>query len=156
MLKRNPETLLTLIKELESYIVVKNKRNDTVSTSDIAWQIDHSLKVFNLVSDTLLNSDPNLHSSKFNKWRLLCFTIGYFPRGKVKAPKFVRPPEVISIEDLELQLQLAYQNVEEIKAADENAHFKHFIFGVLNKNRTIRFLQLHTNHHLKIIRDILK
>jgi len=156
MLKRNPETLRSLIKELESYITVKNKRNDTVSTSDIAWQIDHSLKVFNLVSDTFVNSDPNLHSSKFNKWRLLCFTIGYFPRGKVKAPKFVRPPEVISIEDLELQLQLAYQNVEEIKAADENAHFKHFIFGVLNKNRTIRFLQLHTNHHLKIIRDILK
>lgn len=156
MLKQNPETLLTLITELESYIVVKNKRNDTVSTSDIAWQIDHSLKVFNLVSDTLLNSDPKLHSSKFNKWRLLCFTIGYFPRGKVKAPKFVRPPDLISLEDLELQFQVAYQNVEKIKSADESSHFKHFIFGVLNKNRTIRFLQLHTNHHLKIIRDILK
>ena len=156
MLKRNPEILLSLIKELESYIAVKNKRNDSLSTSDIAWQIDHSLKVFNLVSDTFVNSDPNLHSSKFNKWRLLCFTLGYFPRGKVKAPKFVRPPEVISIEDLKLQLQLAYHNVEDIKTAVENAHFKHFIFGVLNKNRTIRFLQLHTNHHLKIIRDILK
>jgi len=156
MLKQKPEILIVVIKELESYITVKDKRNNSVSTSDIAWQIDHSLKVFNLVSETLLNSNPELHSSKFNKWRLLCFTLGYFPRGKVKAPKYIRPPEIISIEDLELQLRAAYQNVENIKLADENAHFKHFIFGVLNKNRTIRFLQLHTNHHLKIIRDILK
>lgn len=156
MLKRNSEILIPLVNELESYVAVKNKRKDSVSTSDVAWQIDHSLKVFNLVSETLVNSNPELHSSKFNKWRLLCFTLGYFPRGKVKAPKFVRPPEVILLEDLELQLQAAYQNIENIKSADEHAHFKHFIFGVLNKNRTIRFLQLHTNHHLKIIREILK
>ena len=156
MLKRNPETLIPLIKELEGYIPVKDKRNDAVSTSDIAWQIDHSLKVFNFVSDTLVNSDPELYASKFNKWRLLLFTLGYFPRGKVKAPKFVRPPEVILVEDIQSQLQIAYNNIENIRSADKNAHFKHFIFGVLNKNRTIRFLQLHTNHHLKIIRDILK
>jgi len=156
MQNREAKTLIPLIKELESYIAVKDKRNDSVSTSDVAWQIDHSLKVFNLVSETLLNSNPELHSSKFNKWRLLCFTIGYFPRGKVKAPKFVRPPEIISTEDLSLQAQLAYKNIERIKLADKHAHFKHFIFGVLNKIRTIRFLQLHTNHHLKIIRDILK
>jgi len=156
MLKRNPEILLSLIKELESYIAVKNKRNDSVSTSDVAWQIDHSLKVFNLVSETLVNSNPDLYKGRFNKWRLLLFTIGFFPRGKVKAPKFVLPPEIITVEYLNSQLKLAYQNIENIKTANEHAHFKHFIFGVLNKNRTIRFLQLHTNHHLKIIRDILK
>jgi len=156
MLKRQPEILIPLVKELESYIPVKDKRNAKVSTSDVAWQIDHSLKVFNLVSETLLKSNPIDYKSKFNKWRLLLFTIGYFPRGKVKAPKFVRPPEIISIEDLTSQLQLAYQNIENLKSADKHAHFKHFIFGVLHKKRTIRFLQLHTNHHLKIIRDILK
>lgn len=156
MFKQKPEILISLIKEFESYITVKDKRNELVSTSDVAWQIDHSLKVFNLVSETLVNSKPELYSSKFNKWRLLLFTIGSLPRGKVKAPKYVRPPEIITIEDLELQFQAAYQNIDKIKSADKNAHFKHFIFGVLNKKRTIRFLQLHTTHHLKIIRDILK
>ena len=156
MFKRNPEILIPLVKELESYIAFKNKRNDSVSASDIAWQIDHSLKVFNLVSETLVNSNQELYSSKFSKWRLLFFTLSYFPRGKVKAPKFVRPPKVILEEDLNTQLQVAYNNIENIKSADKNAHFKHFIFGVLNKNRTIKFLKLHTTHHLKIIRDILK
>lgn len=156
MAKRNPKSLIPLIQELESYIKFKDRRNELVTTSDVAWQIDHSLKVFNLVSKTLLNSDPKLYTSKFNKWRVLLFTIGYLPRGKVKAPKYVRPPEIITIGDLELQLQTAYQNIDKITLADKNTHFKHFIFGVLNKNRTIRFLQLHTTHHLKIIKDVLK
>ncbi|TYA52976.1 DUF1569 domain-containing protein [Formosa maritima] len=156
MLNRDPELLLPLIKELENYIEFKDKINKLVSTSDVAWQIDHSLKVFNLVSETLLNSNPELYTSKFNKWRLLLFTIGYFPRGKVKAPKYVQPPENITIEDLETQLEVANKNIEKIKLADRNAHFKHFIFGVLNKKRTIRFIELHTKHHLKIIRDMIK
>jgi len=156
MFNKEPESLIPFIKELESYIVVKDKRNPSISTSDVAWQIDHSLKVINLVCDTLLTSNPEDYKSRFNKWRLLLFTIGYFPRGKVKAPKFVRPPEKISIEDLKVQIQLAYKNIERIKLADKHAHFKHFIFGVLHKKRTVRFLQLHTNPHLKIIRDIVK
>lgn len=156
MLNRKPESLIPFIKKLEHYISVKDKRKDSVSMSDVAWQIDHSLKVFNLVSETLLKSNPEDYKSNFNTWRLVLFTIGYFPRGKVKAPKYVRPPEIITIEDLDEQIQLAYKNIETLKLANKHAHFKHFIFGVLHKKQTIRFLQLHTNHHLKIIRDILK
>lgn len=156
MLKKHPEILIPLVKELESYITLKNRRNDAVSKSDVAWQIDHSLKVINLVCDTLLKSNPKEHKSKLNKWRLLFFTLGGFPRGKVKAPKFVRPPEIISTEDLNNQIQLAYKNIESVRLANKHAHFKHFIFGMLHKKRTVRFLKLHTNHHLKIIRDIVK
>jgi hypothetical protein len=156
MLYKKPESLIPLIDKLKSHLPEKDKRNVKVSNSDVAWQIDHSLKVFNLVCDTLLKSNPEDYKSNFNTWRLVLFTIGYFPRGKVKAPKFVRPPEVITIEDLNAQMQLAYQYIERLKSADKHAHFKHFIFGALHKKQTIRFLQLHTNHHLKIIRDILK
>ena len=156
MPNKKPESLIPFVKKLENHIALKDQRNPSVSTSDVAWQIDHSLKVINLVSETLLNSNPKDYKSNFNKWRLLLFSIGYFPRGKVKAPKHVRPPEIISIEDLNVQIQLAYQNIEKLKSVDKHAYFKHFIFGVLNKKRTVRFLQLHTNHHLKIIRDILK
>lgn len=156
MLNREPESLILYIKKLEYYLSAKDRSKASVSTSDVAWQIDHSLKVFNLVCETLLKSNPEDYKSNFNTWRLVLFTIGYFPRGKVKAPKFVRPPEIITIEDLKEQIQLAYQNIKRLKTAVKNAHFKHFIFGKLHKKQTVRFLQLHTNHHLKIIRDILK
>jgi len=89
MLKQNSEILIPLVQELESCVALKDERNNAVSNSDVAWQIDHSLKVFNLVSESLGNSNPKLYKGHFNKWRLLFFTLGYFPRGKVKAPKFV-------------------------------------------------------------------
>jgi hypothetical protein len=156
MQNRHPENLIPLIKELESYIAVKDKRNDTISKSDVAWQIDHSLKVINLVTDNIVNSNPKEYKWHFNKWRIFLFSLGYIPRGKARAPKVVKPPEVISIESVNTQVQLAYKNIERLNLLDKNAHFTHFVFGQLNKHKTIQFLQLHTNHHLKIIRDILK
>lgn len=156
MLNRHPEILIPLINELESHIAVKNKRNELVTASDVAWQIDHSLKVINLVIEAISNSTPKEYKWKFNKWRLLLFTLGYIPRGKARAPKVVKPPELISVEDLNTQVSLAYINVERLKPLDNNSNFTHFVFGQLNKPKTIQFLQLHTNHHLKIIRDILK
>ncbi|WP_104735353.1 DUF1569 domain-containing protein [Hanstruepera ponticola] len=156
MQKLNPESLIPLLKKLESYIQFKDERNNTISNSDVAWQIDHSLKVINLVTEALASSNPDQYKWCFNKWRLLLFTLNYIPRGKAKAPKIVRPPEVILTDDLNKQVSLAYKNVENLKPLNENAYFTHFVFGQLNKTKTIQFLQLHTNHHLKIIRDILK
>lgn len=156
MLKKDPKLLVPLIKELENYLSVKDKRNDKISMSDVAWQIDHTLKVLNLVSESIINSNPEDYKWRINKWRLMLFTLGYIPRGKAKAPKIVRPPEVISSEDLKIQINLAYKNIVNLNSLDKNANFTHFVFGQLNKAKTIQFLKLHTNHHLKIIRDILK
>jgi hypothetical protein len=156
MLKQEAEQLIPLIKKLESHITVKDIRNDSVSKSDVAWQIDHSLKVINLVSKSLILSNPIHYTNQFNKWRFLLFNLNYIPRGRAKAPKMVAPPDEISKELLESQIQLAFENIEQLKVANKNAYFKHFVFGTLNKKRTIRFLKLHTNHHLKIIKDILK
>ncbi|WP_191858660.1 DUF1569 domain-containing protein [Hanstruepera ponticola] len=156
MQKLNSENLIPLLKKLESHIQFKDERNNTISNSDVAWQIDHSLKVINLVTEALASSNPDQYKWGFNKWRLLLFTLNYIPRGKAKAPKIVRPPEVISIDDLKTQIRLANDNINRIKTLDDNAYFTHFVFGQLNKTKTIQFLQLHTNHHLKIIRDILK
>lgn len=82
--------------------------------------------------------------------------LGFFPRGKAKAPKHVKPPEVILKEDLILQVNLAKTNIRTIVSLDKNAYFKHPLFGNINTKRVNRFLLIHTNHHLKIINDVLK
>ena len=156
MPKEHTKKLIPLIKELERHILLKDKRKASVSKSDVAWQIDHALKVINLVSKSLALSNPKEYTNKFNKWRFLLFNLNYIPRGKAKAPKMVIPPSTISKISLEDQVTLAFKHVEQLNEANDYAYFKHFVFGVLNKKRTIRFLELHTTHHLKIIRDILK
>lgn len=145
-----------LLGEIEQDIPFKDRKNDSVSVSNIGWQLDHSLKVFNVVSEWTIQSDPKEYEQKFNFWRMVLFPIGYIPRGKVKAPKIVQPPNIILDEDLYTQLQAAKNHISILKSLPKSSYFKHFIFGKLSKKQTLRFLQMHTNHHLKIVRAILK
>ena len=66
------------------------------------------------------------------------------------------PPEIILKEDVENQLRLVTKNLESFNDLEKNSFFIHPLFKQLNKKQTIKFLKLHTNHHLKIIKDILK
>jgi hypothetical protein len=148
--------ITSYINQLESHIVKQDIKNPKVSESTIGWQIDHSLKVINSVLKSLQSSDPSLYKNNFSLLGKFFFVLGFFPRGKAKAPKYVRPPETILENDLIAQIQLAKTNIKTIATLDKNVFFKHPIFGNINKKRVHRFLELHTNHHLKIIRDILK
>ena len=45
-------------------------------------------------------------------------------------------------------------NPFDLETLNANSYFKHPYFGDLNLKKTLWFLNLHTNHHLKIIKDI--
>ena len=144
-----------VLESLEAHIENQSISNPKISKGDVAWHIDHSLKVFNNVSLALQKSDPNTYTNNFSFVGKMFFTLGFFPRGKAKAPKHVKPPEVILKEDLVSQMQLAKTNAQALSKLDQNAYFKHPLFGNINTKRVHHFLALHTHHHLKIINDIL-
>lgn len=144
-----------LITTLEKHIKHHEVANPAVSKANIAWHIDHSFKVINKVILTLQASDPTLYKNNFSFLGKVFFTLGFFPKGKAKAPKHVKPPEIILKEDLINQLKEARTLIKAIPNLDENAFFKHPIFGDINKKRINRFLELHTNHHVKIIKAIM-
>ena len=143
-------------EQIKNYIDSFDKENLKVSKANVGWHLDHSLKVINKVFEGLRASNSKDYKWKFSGLRLLAFTIGSFPRGRAKSPKRVLPPEIIRKEDIERQFELAILNVKLIHNLNENQFFTHPLFKQLNKKSTIKFLGLHTNHHLKIISDILK
>ena len=143
-----------LINSLEKHIEHHEGSNPKVSKANIAWHLDHSFKVINKVTASLQSSDPTLYENNFSFLGKVFFRLGFFPRGKAKAPKYVRPPEVILKADLARQLQEVRSKINTISNLDKNAFFKHPLFGNVNTTRVIRFLELHTNHHLKIINAI--
>ncbi|MDP5104893.1 MAG: DUF1569 domain-containing protein [Polaribacter sp.] len=143
----------SFIKEHIQYL---DKENLQVSKANIGWHLDHSLKVINNVFTTLKESKSEEYQQKFNGLRFLTFTLGFFPRGKARSPKRVLPPEVILKKDVENQLETAIKNLKAIDNINKNQFFTHPLFHQLNKKQTIKFLGLHTNHHLKIVKDILK
>ena len=72
-----------------------------------------------------------------------------------KSPKYVLPPEHIEKAQLDNQLSTAKTLIPQLGGVTNKATFKHPYFGILTKRQSIRFIEVHTKHHLKIIRDIL-
>jgi 5-methylcytosine-specific restriction endonuclease McrBC GTP-binding regulatory subunit McrB len=146
--------LLDLVQKLESYIPQQALCNPKISEASIGWQIEHSLLTINRITDALKKSNPNDYRWSFRLSRLIIFITHKFPRGKAKAPKVVQP-QMFDIESLMLHIKLSKQNIVELESLTKQKFFEHPYFGLLNKKKAIRFLYIHTLHHLKIIEDIV-
>jgi D-serine dehydratase len=145
-----------IMPELANYITDYNQSNHAVSEASVGWHMEHSLLVIKQITATVAQSEPKLYKSKFNLSRFVVFLTKTIPRGKAKAPKVVIPSDNITVESLQESLKNTYQAITYLKECEENQYFMHPFFGQLNKKQTIKFLAIHTEHHLKIIRDILK
>lgn len=152
----NTSYLEKALLSLEEYIPFIDHLNTEVSKVPIAWHLDHSLKVLNTVVYNMQNSDPALYVDNFSFLGKMLLQFNFFPRGKAKAPKQVKPPEIILKEDIISQLLVAKKQIKEISNLDKNAYFNHPLFGNINTVRVASFLNAHTNHHLKIVKSILK
>ncbi len=136
--------------------IAKGNHTSLVSSKGTYWHIDHSLKAIIAISTALTESNPKKYSLEFSLSRIYIFSRRSIPRGVGKAPKVVLPPEEISSSLLEDQFSVLETLLTKLDNADSKQFFKHPYFGKLNKRRTCIFLRIHTRHHLKIIRDILK
>lgn len=83
---------------------------------------------------------------------------GIVPRGR-KAPERAQPPEDLTIEILQRdfkRMTRATQRLENI--LDEIEHisnrFPHMYYGSLSAEEWIRFMFIHTRHHMNIIGEI--
>jgi len=149
------EKLALYLNELEKTIPNQASMNAAISKREVAWHIDHSLKVINSVTNVLKKSDPKDYQWHFNAIRHFVFLTGHIPRGKGKAPKAVQSFEDITVESLLAQLEQAKLSVKELEQLESKNNFKHPYFGILNRKQTIKFLGLHTKHHLRIVQDII-
>jgi len=148
-------TLEQTLSNLEQKIAHFDAINLNVSSKGVDWHIDHSLKVIIAIIQTLKNSTPKEYQWKFNAARIYFLIKGSFPRGKAKAPKSVMNDENILIDDVLAQLTNAKTLISELNSLHPKSHFKHPFFGLLDVRTTNRFLRIHTNHHIKIIDDIV-
>ncbi len=150
------KNLDAILPELATYIPDHNQFNQAVSEVAVGWHIEHSLLVIKQITATVAQSEPKLYKYKFNLSRFFVFLSMTIPRGKAQAPKVVIPIDEITIETLQESLKNTYQAITYLKDCEEHQYFMHPFFGQLNKKQTIQLLAIHTQHHLKIVRDILK
>ncbi len=142
------------LDELESYIPQLEVRNDAISASTVGWQIEHDLLVISSVIEGVKRSDPAAYKWQFKPLKYVVLWRGVIPRGKVGAPKLVTPGEITQ-DTLNAHIALCRQRLVELEQVEAGNYFTHPFFGDLKKKETFRFLYVHTEHHLKIIREIL-
>lgn len=147
--------ITALIIALEEKVPMLQHENLKISKAKVGWHIQHSLMVINSIIDALKKSEQANYRWKFNLGRYYILFINKIPRGKGKAPKVVQPKDAFTKELLIESVALAKQNIHELRHLQKNHYFIHPYFGMLNLKPSIRFLQIHTQHHLNIINDIL-
>lgn len=155
-MKKNLKKLRSQLDEIELLIPRMSEKNVAVSAAPVAWHLSHSLKVIYNVLGSLENSEPSEFKKKFNFKRLLIFTTGKIPRGKVRAPSAVVPDADQTSEKLEHHLQQTRSKTLVLENLPKMAFFDHPFFDHLNRDQTTKFLVIHTEHHLKIARDIIR
>jgi hypothetical protein len=147
--------LLNKINVLESKIPNKDITEGAVSKSSVGWHIEHCLLVINQVFSQVEKSNVNNYKRGFNLTKITLFFLNKFPRGKARAPKSVAPKGECSTDMLLKKVKEAKINFNKIETFDQNNNFDHPYFGNLNLKDTLKFLNIHTQHHLNIIDDIV-
>ncbi len=144
------------LSELESYIRFRDSLDPKVSKVPIAWHLDHTLRTINEIYKAVERSAPEKYKARFNPGRSLVLITNRIPRGRAESPKIVRPPDLIVTDSLYIQLRQSRKNLIAYDSLPVDAYFSHPYLGDLRKKTARKFLKIHTEHHLKIIRDILK
>lgn len=140
------------LAEIEAMIPMAETLNTDISHASVGWHLAHSILVINQVTTAVAKSDPSNYKPRYSWIKFYIFLTKNIPRGKAKAPKAVEP-----IPDMDLQeaLERASLAIINLMSVAPNQFFPHPYFGDLNRGKTIQFLWIHTEHHLKIARDLL-
>ncbi|RYD80284.1 MAG: hypothetical protein EOP53_08270 [Sphingobacteriales bacterium] len=149
------EKLLAQIQQLEKLLPENEKINPAVSKGSMGWHMEHTLLVINAIISTLKKSDPKDYKWRFEPKRMILFTFKRIFRGSVQAPEIVVPAKNFDLESLQKHIRITKAQIKTLENAKPNQHFQHPFLGVMNLEQTIKFLAIHTNHHIKIMKDIL-
>jgi hypothetical protein len=148
--------LQVLIADLEELISQQGLRNESVSNGSVGWHIEHCLLTFDKIIYALKTSDPAKYKWSFNLKRMLVSVINKIPRGRANAPGVVQPAEYFDEATLRAHIAKTKHYIITLHHLQPRHYFEHPYFGKLKLKSAIKFMALHTRHHIHIIRDIIK
>lgn len=135
------------------------KRNERVSGWSPAEHLDHMAKVSLWALRSMAKPAKQPAPKGISLAGRLVLFLGWLPRGIGKAPAGVtgQPASVAEIEAAltNLESTLDALPLDALRASRE-AVVPHPRFGALTPPQALRLVVVHTNHHLRIIDDILR
>ncbi len=149
------ENLENQLAEIESFFSKQELIDSNISSASIGWHMEHSLLVIDGIIYSLSKSIPENYKPTFNWSKQFIFLRKQIPRGKARAPKSVVPTNFDS-EHLLKHIQKTKEYIKRLANQKPGQFFNHPGLGALTLKDTVKFLQIHTHHHLQIMREILR
>lgn len=146
---------MSTLDDLERFIPELDKVHEKTSRWTVGMQIHHSLRATRAIAESVVASEPGAEKPSFSLPRTVVMTLGFIPRHVGKAPKESVPDHQPTEQELREMVPAAREALEKAAQADPSAFWRHFKFGVMPRDKAIKFIHIHNRHHLKIIRDIL-
>jgi hypothetical protein len=149
------KSLPALIAELESKLPLLDRKNESISQATVGWHVEHSLLALIKMISAVEHSNPADYKWKFNIKRIVVLTMGKIPRGRAKVPESVKPAAEMNLANITGLFEKAKQKTELFEKLPRNKFFTHPVFGDVRLRQAERVIVIHTDHHIKIINDIL-
>ncbi len=158
-IERQFDTSFSLIESDDTF----SARDRSVSSWSVGDQLAHialALDAMGRSARKALRPETATDSNGPNKMGMFILKNGRIPRGRAQAPEFVRPKGVSSQEGVKADLDRAHIYWEELEGREaeiESAKgiVPHHLLGDFTAINWTRFACVHTEHHLKIILEIL-
>ena len=132
-------------------------RRESVSQWTVAQQLDHAVRVCASILGRI-DQPGEIIEKKFHWIGRVILISGYIPRGKGKSPKAFLPV-LCSREELRHSVAETRVLVDRVVAGhaseSKDRIVRHPLFGGLTAKEAFAFANVHTRHHLSIVRDIL-
>lgn len=148
--------ILAQLNEIEQLKSFSQKRKLSVSEASVGWHLEHCLLVMASVLKGLQKSNPEEYRPQNKLSKFLVFITGYIPRKGGKAPAFTLPENTLHAENISKNLEAVRKLLSASMQVAPNAFIQHPYFGPLNRTASLKFLYIHTHHHFKIVKDILR
>ncbi len=146
----------SLITELEEKISKQEYSNAAISKSSVGWHIEHTLLTIDVIIELLKKSDPNDYKWKFSFSRLFVFATNSIPKGRAQAPDPVKPQNNFTADTLKQHAAITKEKLKALQPLNPDSYFNHPYLGKLNVSAAIKFLVIHTVHHIAIIKSIIE
>jgi hypothetical protein len=159
----NMATLRAQLGELRAVAQLPEAQLFTVRQQVSGWSpaehLDHTVKVAQSVIHRIGDAAAEPSPRKMSMIGRAVLLFGWIPRGKGKAPERLRGV-LCTVEDLEARIARYESALATVTAPTAAAArlpiVPHPRFGGLTPAEAVRFVAVHTRHHLRIVADVLK
>lgn len=135
-----------------------------VSDWSPAQHLHHVAAVNQRILDQLMQVEGDAAGDTTGRPNIAGYVVllmGRLPRGRGRSPAPFRPPEAVDRDALARGIDANHEHLERLAdhlkvLRQSSRRFPHPVLGDLDASEWVRFARVHTGHHHRIIRDVLR